>query len=484
MNTSLIKRDKWVMVVLIGISALFLLLLMKFSSPDSSNYPNEKLKETDLYQIIDRGYINVILGYNSVNYFIYKGTPLGFQYELVQRFAKELGIEAHITISNDLEKSFQCLAFDSCDIIAADLTIIPDRFPGIAFSLPFGKVRQVLVQRKPSNWRNMTAEQLSSLLIRDSDGLDGISICIPKQTVFKLQLEEISHRLGIQLNIVEVPGLGSEELIRLVKAGKIPFTVCDENLAFVNSQYYPDLDFGMAISPPQEVGWAVHRNARILLDTLNHWLSSFTKTREYQNLKIQYFYHSFMLRQDAEEKHSVAGGSLSPYDNWIKQYSKEIGYDWRLVASLIYQESRFTNDPVSYSGAIGIMQMMPVTAARFGVGPGSSIEQHIKAGCALIKYMDDTFLPFVPNAEERTRFVVAAYNLGESHVLDAIALTSKYQRNPGLWSDVEYFLILMSNPRYFNDPVVKYGYCNAAYARIFVREIFARYEEYCNVFEE
>jgi membrane-bound lytic murein transglycosylase F len=181
----------------------------------------------------------------------------------------------------------------------------------------------------------------------------------------------------------------------------------------------------------------------------------------------------------------VKNGSISPYDDAIRKYSIEIGWDWRLLAALIYEESRFKHDLVSYGGAFGIMQLMPVTAEKFGVGMDSSPDEHIRAGTKFIQRLDQNFSDVVPDSTERKKFVLAAYNLGEGHVRDAIALSEKYRRNPQLWeNNVEYFLIAKSQSRYFRDEVVKNGYCKGIITSGFVKNILNRYEHYKNAFPE
>jgi len=129
------------------------------------------------------------------------------------------------------------------------------------------------------------------------------------------------------------------------------------------------------------------------------------------------------------------------------------------------------------------MQMIPVTAENFGVGPESSIEDHIKAGIKFIKFMDDNFRNDVPDSLERMKFVIASYNLGEGHIRDAMALAEKYNRNPQLWANnVEFYLIAKSESRYYMDKVVKLGYCKGIVTSNFVKNILERYEHYKNAF--
>ena len=128
------------------------------------------------------------------------------------------------------------------------------------------------------------------------------------------------------------------------------------------------------------------------------------------------------------------------------------------------------------------MQFMPVTASSYGITEESTPEQHILAGVKYIQWLDKLFISLVPDKDERIRFILGSYNIGAGHVLDAIRLTSKYGRDPLIWEDnVEYFLLKKSEPRYYNDEVVRNGYCRGAETYHYVRNIIYRYNHYLNI---
>jgi hypothetical protein len=151
---------------------------------------------------------------------------------------------------------------------------------------------------------------------------------------------------------------------------------------------------------------------------------------------------------------SLKEGKISHYDNLFKKYAQEIGWDWRLLASLAYTESNFDTTAVSWVGAKGLMQLMPATARAMGVPPGKeqNPEESIKAA---VKYIaaTDRSLSMVPDKQERIKFILASYNAGLGHIFDAIALADKYGKNKTVWTDnVENYILLKSNEEYFTDP--------------------------------
>jgi membrane-bound lytic murein transglycosylase F len=464
----------WLFTVLLLMGLLFIVLLRTRESqvhlPESENADC-----IDLMQIKERGRIDVSLGYNSLNYYILHGRPAGFQFELARYFAEFLGVELHITVTNDISEAIDLLKKGKTDIVCADLTIIPGRFgKDIAFTVPWSSTKQVLVQ----NLKNR-----KHTLVKNISELSGKTIYVPRGSVFPIIIMNACSGMSPMPYIVEVPGYGSEQLIDAVAEGKISYTVADFHLAVYHTSIYDNIDVGLAVGNEKPMGWCVRSCSAQLLDTLNKWLLDFSESRQFGYLHHRYFVNSFKSDKFNGEYFSIKTGRISPYDETIKKYSREIGWDWRLIASLIYEESHFRTDLVSPSGAFGIMQLMPETARTLGIDSASTPEEHIRAGLKLLKSMDNNLQPFVSDDNERIKFVLASYTLGEGHVLDAIALAEKYRKNPEIWeNNVEYFLIMKSQKKYFMDEVVKYGYCKGKVASIFVRNILERYEHYINAF--
>lgn len=170
---------------------------------------------------------------------------------------------------------------------------------------------------------------------------------------------------------------------------------------------------------------------------------------------------------------------LSPFDSLIRKGANSLGWDWRLLASLIYQESRFLPQGESWAGARGLMQLMPRTATEFGAFDLDDPRQSIDAGVGYLKFLQDYWLKKIPDSDERLKFILASYNVGLSHVVDARKLAEKYGRDPQRWYDhVEFFLSRKSEPEYYRDPIVTAGYCKCEEPINYVRDIIDRYEEY------
>ncbi len=442
----------------------------------------EKSQDLLLNRILREKKIVATTDYNSTNYFVYRGEPMGYQFELLKSFAAYLGVKAEIKIINSLEESFECINTSKCDLIALGLTVTKERSKIIDLSSPLMQTRQVLIQRKPEKWRKMrTWDQIESHLIRNPLELAGKTIYIQKGAIYSQRLKNLSDEIGANIPVVEHPDASVEELITMVAQGKIDYTVCDEHIALVNSKYYQDIDAKTAISFPQNIAWGIKKNEKGLLDTLNAWIASYNRTNDYAYLYNKYFKHTRSINFANNDYASDNNSKISPFDSYIKEYSKNINWDWRLLASLIYQESRFYPQAKSWAGAYGLMQLMPHNAEKYGIDSTSSPQDQISAGVKFIKLLDKQFEEKIPDKAERTKFVLASYNAGIAHVYDARRLAEKYNKNPDIWTDnVDYYLLNKSKPEFYTDSVVRYGYCRGKEPFNFVNDIMERYDHYKN----
>lgn len=445
----------------------------------------EKPIKLDLKEIKKRGRLNVVTAYNSVDYFIYKGRPMGYQFEMLQELSNYLGLKLNITVSNDVKKNFDDLLSGKVDLVAMSLTNTRSRSGKVAFSEPLFFTRQVLVQRK--NEKDKKSKKLLNPggfneLIRNQLDLAGKSIYVQANSSYAERLRALSNEIGDSINVIEIPDYEVEQLIGLVSSGEIDYTVCDENMARVNKNYYDNIDVETPISFPQKIAWAMRPNSLSLQNVVNKWIIGFKRTAKYNRLYQKYFLNRRSTHIVNDDFHSLKGGQFSVYDDIIKKESEKYNLDWRLVASIIYQESRFSPNAQSWAGAKGLMQLMPETAKTFGVDDITSPDENVKGGLKFLKWLDDQLKNEIPDPEERLKFVLASYNVGIGHVLDAMRLAQKYGKDPEVWdNNVDFFLLNKSKPKYYNDPVVRYGYCRGEEPYHYVNDILERYEHYKNV---
>ncbi len=435
----------------------------------------------DLDQIRQRGSITAILNNSSTGYFIYRGQPMGYEYELLTRLADELDLKLDIKLSHDIDEAVRMLNSGEGDIIAFNMAVTSSRKDYLAFMEHHNEVKQVLVQRKPENWRRMKRHQIEESLIRNPLELEGKEIHVLKNSAYATRLKHLEEEIGGKIQVTEhQDGLDAEALIKKVAEGDIEFTVADEDVALVNATYYPIIDVRTPVSFPQKIAWATRKNAPSLLKATNEWILAMKKKTEYYVIYNKYFKSpKATLQRVKSDYSSIVGNNISPYDPIIKQVSEGLGWDWRLLAAQVYQESRFDVQAESWAGAQGLMQLLPATGEMYGASDMLDPKQSLQAGAAYLNWLDKIWKKHINDSEERIKFVLASYNAGQGHVLDARRLAQKYGKNPNLWEGhVAHFLEMKSKPEYYNDPVATSGYCRGSEPVNYVEKIMSRFESY------
>ncbi len=465
--------------------ALLVTVFTSCSDHHSSKNPDNRIISCDLDSIRERGKLIAVTDFNSTDYFIYKGEPMGFNYELLKSFSESIGIDLEIITENHIDDAIGMLKSGKADLLALSLTVNSSREKDLQFTDPIGETRQVLVQRKPAYWRSLTKDELDKKLIRNQLGLARKTIYVQEGSSHAEQLISLAKQMGESINIVQVP-FESEKLIRHVESGEIDYTVCDEDAALVNASYYPDIDVSTPVSFPQNFAWGVRKNnSEALLAALNSWLTVYKKTGSYALLYAKYFKNPRSLSIVNSDFYALNTGKVSRYDDMIRRFSASINWDWRLLASLICQESHFDPGVESYTGAFGLMQVMPETGKNFGIDIKSSPENNLKAGILYIKWLYSIFDSKIPDEKGKINFILAAYNAGPGHVLDAMKLAEKNGMNPQKWDgSVANWLLKKSEPQYYNDIVVKNGYFRGTESIAFVNDVLERYEHYKNIIPE
>jgi membrane-bound lytic murein transglycosylase F len=461
--------------------AIALLLCFSCNNSQKETLSTEPAVEIDLNAIIKRGYITALVDNNSVSYFIYKGRPMGYEYELLQSLAKQLKVNLKIKITSGVEHAIEQINAGEGDILAFPLSINKSRKDRVAFTKPQFNSYHVLVQRKPDNWPKQSLEQIEDSLIRNPADLSGKEVHVLKGTSFELRLKHLTEELGVDINIrPDTLSPSTESLIDKVAQGEIDYTVATHTLAQVNSTYYPNLDVATVLSVPQQIAWAVRKNSPQLLTAINSWLVKIKRESTFMVIYNRYFKspRTSLIRRKSDYS-SIKGNKISPYDKLIKSGAEKLDWDWRLLAAVIYQESKFKQGDVSWAGAQGLMQLMPETAKRFGAVNPRDPAQNIKAGVNYLVYLNKYWSKNIKDENERLKFILASYNAGLSHILDARKLTQKYGKDATLWhGNVEEYLLKKSNPTYYSDPIALAGYCKCEEPVNYVNDVLARFEEY------
>lgn len=416
----------------------------------------------DMDGILSRGTLRVAVDNNSSSFYIYRGRRMGFEYELLLDLGKQLGAQIEFVVASDIDEAFSKLEEGRVDLIAMNVQQNDERESFVTFTEAIGSMSTVLVGR----------EKLTSW---DTLGMD--TVVVRKGAVYKSQLEQIKDSLDLDFTILEVQD-HEEILLDRVYEQELRWTVAEKNVAQTNATYYDELQLGLEVSKEEPVTWALRSTSTNLLQGVNSWLVEKKKVfipRTY----ARYFLNSKNQYERTTNTYSSLGGNrISVYDEIIQENAKTLGWDWRLLAALVYKESRFDTTALSYAGAQGLLQLMPVTVERFGVSNPNDPVESLQGGVKYLQYLDKFWMERVPETNERIKFILASYNIGQGHVEDAWRLTLKYRKNTQSWQEVSNFLNLKSDPKYYRDAVVKSGYAKGHIAVNYVRDVLALFQSY------
>lgn len=450
------------------------------SQPEKQQAVLEPQVTRDLADIKEDGVLRAITVYSSTSYFLYRGRPMGFEYELLKRFAETQDLRLEMVVAENIDQLFDMLNRGEGDLVAHGMTITKPRREVVDFTRHHFTTYQTLVQRKPANWRAMKVHNIEKQLVSDPLDLIGKTVHVRRNSSYYQRLQNLSDEIGGEIRIDTVSGeIATSDLIRMVAQGDIDYTVADQNLAAINEGYYRNLNIDIRLSSRQRIAWAVRKNSPQLKQVLDRWIEAEKRTAEYHVIYNKYFENRRSYRTRIEsDLYSKNEGRISRFDSLVQTYSAELGWDWRLVASLIYQESRFDPSQRSWAGARGLMQLMPATARELGVSNPHDPVQSLRGG---IRYLEQLYARWsdIPDSVQRIKFAMASYNCGYGHVLDAQRLADKYGKDPEVWDDsVEDYLLRLSDRDYFTDEVVRYGYARGREPYRYVQAIFDRYDHY------
>lgn len=435
---------------------------------------HQKLENTtvstpiDLKEIVSDDTLRVATMYGSTSYFLFRDEFMGFDYEMVKNLANHLHLNLKISIAKSESEMTKWLQERKVDLVSYNMTETKELKKRFSFVLPQPASYQVLVQNIGANAVSVVTE------------LDGESIYVKKNSIFHQRLKALNDEIGGTINIQFVPdSVSDDDLIDMVAENKIKFTLAFHNVASLHKSYSKKLDCRMPVGFEQQNGWIIRTESRNLKKSIENWANS-SETRDIEKELFEKYWEQspyFALRRV-----TIPKGAISPFDRFFRKYAPDIDWDWRLLASVAFHESRFDSQERSWAGAAGLMQLMPHTASNFGLNSKTVLdpESNIEAGVQYIKSLN---MPFreIGNKEERTKFILAAYNSGPAHILDAMALARKYGKNPHIWfNNVEYFLQKKSEPQFYNDPVVKYGYFGGKETVRYVRNTLETYQKYCS----
>lgn len=413
---------------------------------------------------------------SPTTYFDYRGTPMGYDYELMDRFTKFYGLQFKVVVGGTISEMIEWLDNGKIDILASPVPVTAEFQDRTLLCGPRNISCQVLVQN---------TDVLKDSVIKDVTDLVGREVTVQNDSKYFYRMQNLNEEIGggIRIKPIAKDTISDDDLLNMVWKGEIPLTVVDSDVAEAALSYYPGLDISVKISLDQYSRWAVAPDSYGIAKALDRWFADEKDNvsevySKYYHLSKMEFFESLPDGFEDIKTMTFANGQISPFDNIFKAAGKKSGLDWRLIAAIAYVESHFDADVKSWAGAIGIMQVMPRTATSHGYTPAEMLNpaKCVDVAVKTLSDLNSMFEKRIPDPTERENFILASYNSGPGHILDAIALAQKYGLNAQKWDDnVEAAAIMKSKPAYYRDPVVKNGYFRGKETVNFVHKVQSAY---------
>ena len=445
--------------------------------------------DRDLAAIVERDTIVALTSFNSTSYFLYRGQALGYEYELLEDFAEDAGVVLQMRVV-PRDSLLVYLNRGEGDIAAARIVPTEQDTANFAYSAELYRTRPSLVQREGSpEEAGLPADSLLPIpadpievnvrpIERPAD-LAGESVYLPSGSPYVGRLLEIEDQVTGDIRVVQLDTT-SEHLIREVALARVPFTVAQENVAELERSYYTNLAVAPAIGNEHPVTWAVRKNAPELQWALNQWIAENRESARWNQLYEKYYVDRRGYRERVTSEYLTAEtGTLSDWDELLQRYASEAGWDWRLLAAQTYQESRFRPRATSWAGAMGLLQIMPGTARDLGISDPYDPDENVDGAVRYLQWLEGNYwADEIADPQERLKFILASYNAGAGHVMDAQRLAEKYGDDPKVWEDVAFWLLRLSEAEWYQDPIVRHGYCRGLEPVEYVSRILERFEHY------
>ena len=419
---------------------------------------------SDLPGLRARGTLRVLTRNNSATYYLHRGELRGFDFELAQRFAESQDLRLQMVVPPRADDLLDWLQRGRGDLVAAALTVTPEReaLAGVHWSSPTNTVREVLVKR--------AGDPLDA-----PEALEGRTVVVRRSSAYWSTLHAL-RASGVQVTIEPAPeDVETEALIARVAAGDIDLTAADSVILDIELTWRDDVAAAFPLGPERAHGWAVRADAPELAEAVDGFLEAEVGGPFYNVVHQRYFRDERGISEAAPDRVS-RGGQLSPYDELVKQHAEEYGFDWRMIVAQMYQESHFDPHAVSWSGARGLLQLLPGTADELGYEGLHRPEVGIEAGVTYLHWVRNRFEPEL-DPVERLWFALAAYNAGFGHVLDAREVARRRGLDPDRWfGNTEEGMLLLAQPEVAAR--ARYGYCRGNEPVDYVRRIRERFAAY------
>jgi membrane-bound lytic murein transglycosylase F len=398
-----------------------------------------------LERILAEGELRVVTRNSPDAYYLGSHGPEGPAYDLASQFAEHLGVPLRLYTVKTREAAIEEVAAGRAHIAAAGLSTGIALPQGVQFGPGYQRVREHLVYRRRS---------ARPATITDA-GRGQIEVAAASAHL--RTLEDLRLRYP-DLPWIEREDTDTEEILADVSQGRVQFTLASSTEFALNRSVHPELAIALDLSPERALSWVVSTSGQdsSLLDRVNSYFVMARHEGVITALLDRYYGEDdrfdYLFSRNFMEH---LGSRLPTYQAWFEEAAEQHAVDWRLLAAMGYQESKWDPHAVSFTGVRGLMQLTEDTASRMRAGDRRDPRSSIFGAAKYLALLQREMPKRIPEPD-RTWFAVAAYNVGLGHLEDARVLTQQAGRNPDRWEDVREFLPLLSQERWYTK--TKRGY--------------------------
>jgi membrane-bound lytic murein transglycosylase F len=443
----------------IQIQSLFSILFFTFLFNTTSVYAGLFFDEpkaiqkplTLLEKIKKKKHLDVVILNSPTTYYIGNDEKVGFEYDLISNFAKSIGVDVNLTVVYTVNEVLQKSREGVGDITVAGLTVTDERKDEFKFGPIYYSVQEELI--------------CSSKLIREKkfpkklQDLSSHSIVVGKETSYEVTLNKIKTQIK-DFDFNTTTEYSNGQLLKMTQQRQIDCTVADSNIFMISQRYYPQLSRALVLSKNRYLAWIIREGDDSLNEALYKWLNVFEYSGQMRELKGRYFtFLSLFDYYDTSMFYKRLEKRLPKYKKYFVAAGKKYNIPWIILAAVSYQESHWDPTSTSYTGVRGMMMLTNNTARLIGVKNRLDPKESIFGGAKYLNILSKKLPPEIKGVN-RWAFILASYNTGYAHVLDAQTLAKKLNKNPNSWTEIKKILPLLEEKKYFRH--LRYGYARGS----------------------
>ncbi len=391
--------------------------------------------------------IDVIILNSPTVYYMGALKEMGFEYELISLYAKDIGVDLNLTVVYTVAEALQKSREGEGDITVASISVTADREKEFKFGPKYLSVKEQIVCSKKLYAKDKFPSSKKDLV--------GLNIVIGEDTSYEESLKDIEQ--GIKsFGFNTTSNYSTEQLLLQVDSGIIDCSVSDSNLFMINQRYFPELRSAIDLNQNKDLAWILREKDDSLKDDLTIWLDRYKKDGKMK--KLREFYYAYLddfNYYDVMVFNKRLKNRLPKYEKYFKEAGEMYAIAWELLAAQSYQESHWDPYAKSHTGVRGMMMLTKPTAEQMGIKDRIDAKKSIFGGAKYLSSLEKRFSDDITGID-RWLLALAAYNVGMGHIHDAQVLARRLDKNPYIWSDIKEILPLLMQKKYYK--TLKYGY--------------------------